>query len=152
MSEDKRDGPRDDAASTREAEPSGARPRQAGFRDIARRLFREEGDPSLRSDVKDAVVAALATGDKAKTEMVRMVAREVRAYLEELKIKEDLQELVTNHSLEFHASVHLKPLAGSSPQASEKVAPAAPETVAPVTAAPAAKRKRTPKKKKKPTV
>jgi hypothetical protein len=79
----------------------------ARVRDIARRLFPGEG-----ADVRDAVVSVLATGDKAKTEMVRMVAREARHYLEELKIGEDIQELLTNYSLEVHASVSLKPLAG----------------------------------------
>jgi hypothetical protein len=85
------------------------------LRDIARRLIPADG-----GDVKDALVAVLATGDKAKTEMVRMVAREVRTYLDELKIKEDLQELATNYSLEVHASVSLKPLAGGAKKRTAK--------------------------------
>ena len=39
----------------------------------------------------------------------RLMAREFRSYLKELKLKEDLLKLATSHSLEI--SVHLKPLA-----------------------------------------
>lgn len=82
------------------------------IRDIARRLFPGDPDAPLRADVRDAVTAVLNTGDKAKSEMVRMVAREVRHYLEELKIGEDVRELLTNYSLDVHASISLQPLAG----------------------------------------
>ena len=81
------------------------------IRDIARRLFPGDPDAPLRADVRDAVTAVLNTGDKAKSEMVRMVAREVRHYLEELKIGEDVRELLTNYSLDVHASISLQPLA-----------------------------------------
>jgi hypothetical protein len=81
------------------------------IRDIARRLFPGDPDAPLRSDVRDAVTAVLNTGDKARTEMVRMVAREVRRYLEELKLGEDVRELLTNYSLDVHASISLQPLA-----------------------------------------
>ena len=81
------------------------------IRDIARRLFPGDPDAPLRTDVRDAVNAVLNTGDKAKSEMVRMVAREVRRYLEELKLGEDLRVLLTNYSLDVHASISLQPLA-----------------------------------------
>jgi hypothetical protein len=90
------------------------------IRDIARRLFPGDPDAPLRSDVKDAVAAVLNTGDKAKTEMVRMVAREVRHYLQELKIGEDVRELLTNYSLDVHASVHLNPLGDKPKRRSSK--------------------------------
>jgi hypothetical protein len=90
------------------------------IRDIARRLFPGDPDAPLRSDVRDAVAAVLNTGDKAKTEMVRMVAREVRHYLQELKIGEDVRELLTNYSLDVHASVHLNPLGEKKPKRSKK--------------------------------
>jgi hypothetical protein len=99
MADDKT--PRSEADAPREA------PR---IRDIARRLFPGDPEAPLRADVKDAVAAVLNTGDKAKTEMVRMVAREVRHYLQELKIGQDVRELLTNYSLDVHASVHLRPL------------------------------------------
>ena len=53
----------------------------------------------------------LETGDKAKSEMVRMFGREVRNYLNALEIGKDVHNLLTNYSLEISASVHLKPLA-----------------------------------------
>ena len=40
-----------------------------------------------------------------------MVAREVRLYLEKLRVGEELRGLMTDHSLEINASVRLKPLA-----------------------------------------
>src|SRR4030095_6471544 len=90
------------------------------IRDIARRLFPGDPDAPLRADVRDAVNAVLNTGDKAKTEMVRMGAREVRHYLQELKIGEDVRELLTNYSLDVHASVSLQPLVGGKKAKSAK--------------------------------
>jgi hypothetical protein len=59
--------------------------------------------------------AVLSQSDKAKTEMVRMVAREVRTYLYELKLKEDLLDLARSHSLEVKISLSLKPLVEGEP-------------------------------------
>jgi hypothetical protein len=72
---------------------------------FARRLMDRK---ELAEDTRDLVYAVLNTSDKAKTEAVRLVAREVRNYLRELKLKETLVELATEHSLEI--SIHLKPL------------------------------------------
>lgn len=73
------------------------------------RLWRSRKD--LGEETRELLSTVLETSDKAKTEMVRLVAREVRNYLGELKLKEDLIELATSHSLELHLSLHLKPLA-----------------------------------------
>jgi hypothetical protein len=62
----------------------------------------------LAEDTKELLSAVLNTSDKAKTEAVRLVAREVRGYLKELKLKETFVDLVTSHSLEV--SIRLKPL------------------------------------------
>lgn len=62
----------------------------------------------LAEDTKELLSAVLNTSDKAKTEAVRLVAREVRGYLKELKLKETMVDLVTSHSLEV--SIRLKPL------------------------------------------
>lgn len=70
-------------------------------------------------DVKDLASAFIETSDRAKTEMVKMIAREVRTYLDELKLKEELLKLATSHSVELKMSLHLKPLA---PAATEKPA------------------------------
>ncbi len=77
------------------------------FSKLARRLR----DPrELGGDALDLVGAIVESSDRAKTEMVRMVAREARHYLQELKLKEDLKELITGHSMEVHLSLSLKPL------------------------------------------
>jgi hypothetical protein len=61
-------------------------------------------------DAKELASAVLETSDRANTEMVKMVAREVRTYLDELKLKEEILDLVQSHSLELKLSVHLAPL------------------------------------------
>lgn len=73
---------------------------------MARRLLDRK---ELGQDTRDLLLNVLATSDKAKTEAVRMVAREVRSYLEALELKEDLMQLLTGHSLEI--SIRLKPVA-----------------------------------------
>jgi hypothetical protein len=62
----------------------------------------------LAEDTRVLVSALLNTSDKAKTEAVKLMAREFRGYLRELRLKEDLLELMRSHSLEI--SIHLKPL------------------------------------------
>ncbi|MFT4978399.1 MAG: hypothetical protein ACI8S6_004309 [Myxococcota bacterium] len=107
MSDDKQEAPPE--------EPAGrSRPSLRGF---ARRLLREgepgpDGEPRRddTSMTRDILIAAMATGDKARTEIVRLLAREVRGYLEALELHKDLNDLITNYSLEVHASVSLKPL------------------------------------------
>lgn len=78
-------------------------------------------------DVKELASTVLETSDRAKTEMVKMVAREVRNYLDELKLKEDLHELITSHSLELHISMSLKPLAGDKKEEADPPDPLPPE-------------------------
>ncbi|MEN0061561.1 MAG: hypothetical protein AAGA48_05385 [Myxococcota bacterium] len=85
-------------------EPKGTAERLMRF---ARRLLDRR---ELAEDTKELITAVLTTSDKAKTEAVRMVAREVRNYLSELRLKDDLMELVRSHSLEISLSMHLKPL------------------------------------------
>jgi len=103
MADDKQDEPEDT-------------PRRPSLRGLARRMLRdsEPGDdedgPRDASMTRDLLISALATGDKARTEIVRLLAREVRGYLEALELHKDLHHLITNYSLEVHASVNLKPL------------------------------------------
>ncbi|MEQ1506958.1 MAG: hypothetical protein ABMB14_32320 [Myxococcota bacterium] len=78
---------------------------------FARRLMDRK---EIAEDTKVLLSAVLSTSDKAKTEAVRMMAREFRSYLKELKLKEDLLKLATSHSLEI--SIHLKPLAPAGPR------------------------------------
>ena len=72
----------------------------------------------LAEDTMTVLSAVWSTSDKAKTEAVRLMAREFRSYLKELKLKEDLLKLATSHSLEI--SVHLKPLAAAKVDSTEE--------------------------------
>ncbi len=92
------------------------------FSRLAKRL---QNPRELGGDAMDLMGAFLETSDRAKTEMVKMVAREVRNYLDELKLKEDMRSLLTGHSLEVKMSLSLKPLADAAAPA-----PAPPEPVA----------------------
>ena len=116
-------------AETTEARADESDPRRdpgAGrFSRLARRLLDRK---ELAEDTREILSAVLSTSDRAKTEAVRMVAREVRTYLEELRLKEDLRDLLTSHSLEI--SVHLKPLAAALEEPS--ALPAAPDAKRPV--------------------
>lgn len=109
-----------------EGEPEAGAERSGGrFRRLGRRILREvevertvearerEGREarSILGDAKDVLGAVLEGSDKAKSEVVRAVAREVRNYLEELGLKDDLANLLTNYSFEIHASVNLRRLA-----------------------------------------
>ncbi len=113
--------------------PRGRRRDGPRLRGTLRRIFRDEDGEERRGDgplvdARELLGAVLETGDKAKTEIVRMVAREVRAYLEALRLHEDLRNLLTNYSLEVHASFHLRPLAEAPREAKAPAdAPADPE-------------------------
>lgn len=126
-------------------DPRRPRGREARLRGIARRLFRElegadegagdeaprrpreeprverapageeDGPEGHRAEAWALLGALLETGDKVKVEIVRMLAREVRGYLEALELHKDLHHLMTNYSLEVHASLHLKPLREEAP-------------------------------------
>lgn len=125
------DEPHTEDASTDRSE-RGTPLRRERLKGFARKLFREldeeireerdeeggsagdgsagRGDERERRAALDLLASVLETGDKAKTEAVRMVAREIRSYLEALELHKDLHHLLTNYSLEVKASVHLKPL------------------------------------------
>ena len=67
-------------------------------------------DESERRETREVISSILNTGDKAKTEVVRLVAKEFRNYVEALELHKDLHHLLTNYSLEVSASFSLKPL------------------------------------------
>lgn len=130
MADDSQDQ-QDDPAPAEERAPRGER-RPSTLRGLARRILFDEapGGPGVDADgeanldpedeqrrrleAKAVLAALLETGDKAKTETIRMVAREVRGYLEALELHKDLNHLLTNYSLEVKASIHLEPLARDS--------------------------------------
>lgn len=76
------------------------------FRRLGRRIL-GEGEAAGRFSPREVVGAVLEGSDKAKTEVVRVIAREVRNYLEEL----GLREVLTDYSLEMHVSLNLRRLA-----------------------------------------
>lgn len=108
---------RDDTEERREAPRESRGPRLRGF---ARRILGEgdelRDEPGVdererdRREARAVLSSLLETGDKARMEVVRLVAREVRGYLEALELHKDLHHLITNYSLEVNASFHLKPL------------------------------------------
>ena len=71
----------------------------------------EDADRSgRRAEVREILSSLLATGNKTRAELIRLVAKEVRFYLEAAELDVMLHDLVTNYSLEVNASIHLKPL------------------------------------------
>ncbi len=82
-------------------ERPGGRGRSRVLRMARRLMDRRE----LAEDTKELMFNVLATSDKAKTEAVRLVAREARNWLDALELK----EILTGYSLEI--SINLKPLA-----------------------------------------
>ena len=83
-----------------------------GFRSFAKKILHEDGSDEGGSslDPKEVLSSILQLSDKARTETVRLVAKEFRGYLEALEIKEDLHEMMTSYSLEMKASFRLKPV------------------------------------------
>jgi hypothetical protein len=88
------------------------RPSLRGF---ARRILRDGEEDERRLDPREIMGAVLDTGDKAKTEIVRMLAREVRAYFEALELSKDARHALTNYSLDVRMNISLKPLADMIP-------------------------------------
>ncbi len=81
------------------------------FRGFRKRFLGEEEGRSIFGDARDVLGNVLEGSDKVRGELFRAVAREVRSYLEELGLKEDLHNLLTNYALELHLSLHLRRLA-----------------------------------------
>ena len=93
-------------------------PSQGGrVRGLAKRLFREVDGEGEGRDAKEIIGSLLDTGDKAKTEIVRLLAREVRGYLEALDLHNDIHNILSTYSLEVQASFQLKPKEPPSPAA-----------------------------------
>jgi hypothetical protein len=81
------------------------------FRGFRKRILGDEEGRSLFGDARDVLGNVFEGSDKVRGELFRAVAREVRAYLEELGLKEDLHNLLTNYALELHLSLNLRRLA-----------------------------------------
>ena len=105
-------------------------PRESPLGDLATRLVRVGADAvnqttgRLREageDVKprEILSGAVRMTAKGREELVGLVAKEVRMYLEKLRVGEELRALMTDHSLEIQASVRLKPM-GDEPTKDEE--------------------------------
>ena len=100
-------------------EGDSGRSQEPRLRDIARRFLSDDAErPGINP--REVLGAVIDGGDKAKSELVRMVAREVRTYLEGMGLGEDLRHLMTHYSLDVQASFSLKPLAGALDKAGEE--------------------------------
>lgn len=85
-------------------------PDEEGTRSRLLRFTRRLLDPrEVGEDAKHLVGSVLETSDRAKSEVVKLVAREVRNYLDELRLAEDLRELMTGHTLKVSAEFTLIP-------------------------------------------
>jgi hypothetical protein len=92
------------------SDDDGGRGQEPRLRDIARRFLSDDADrPGINP--REVLGAVIDGGDKAKSEVVRMVAREVRTYLEGMGLGDDIRHMMTNYSLDVNASFSLKPLA-----------------------------------------
>ena len=102
----------------RDSEDDTKRGREPRLRDFARRLLADDEDGGISP--REVLGAVIEGGDKPKPVLVRMVAREVRTYLEGLGLHEDVRHLMTNYSLDVSASFRLRPLSDEVGQPSEE--------------------------------
>ena len=104
--------PEEPAPSSGASDDESSRARVLRF--AKRLLDRKE----LAEDTRELVSAVISSSDKAKNEVLRLVAREVRSYLKELQLREELAKLVKDYSIEV--SIRFKPLAPTPPDDKEK--------------------------------
>ncbi len=90
----------------------GKRGREPRLREFARRILSDDEERTINA--REVLGAVLDSGDKAKSELVRLMAREVRTYLEGLGLHEDVKHLLTHYSLDVRASFSLRPLVDES--------------------------------------
>ena len=108
--------------SSKESRKKDTKKESIGFRSFAKNMIFGESDPQdkEKENTSSLFGTVLETGDKAKSEMVKMFGREVRNYLNALEIGKDVHNLLTNYSLEISASIHLKPLAEKKKEREQK--------------------------------
>lgn len=120
--------PDDDRPSDPESEHRRARrgPGESPLVDLAARFVRAGAEAVTQTteklrekgeqfDAKEIVSGAAQLGLRGKEELVGIVAREVRSYMEKLQIGDDIRAFLTSHTLEVNASLRLKPNPASEP-------------------------------------
>ncbi len=118
------------------------KPDEPGLRDFARRFLKTSADVlnattggstgeekkrpvgGTRLDAKGLASTVANFTARGREEVIDLVIREVKMYLEKLNVVEEVHSLLTNYSLEVHASVRLKPVADALDRVSEEEAPA----------------------------
>lgn len=89
-------------------EPEKKRP---SVRGMVKRIVQDAPEAEkIGTEAKEVFSSLWQMGDKARMEGLRLVAKEVRGYMEAMEIHKDLHNLLTNYSLEVTTSFRLKPL------------------------------------------
>lgn len=81
-----------------------------GIRGFAKKILKDDETGESALDPKEVLSSLLHLSDKARTETVRLVAKEFRGYLDAMEVKEDLHQFLTSYSLEVKASFRVKPV------------------------------------------
>ena len=79
------------------------------------------GDVDEDGRAKDVVSSLFEMGDKARMETVRLLAKEVRGYVEAIELDKGLSELMTNYSLDITASFRLRPIKKETDETAESI-------------------------------
>lgn len=66
----------------------------------------------LGVDAREVLHTMAATSDKAKTEAMRLIAREVRNYLDEMRLEELVHQVLQSYTVDV--SIRLNPIEGGS--------------------------------------
>jgi len=79
----------------------------AGAVSVGAEKLREKGEDLKAREIVSGAASLTARG---KEELMTLVAKEVRGYMEKLRVGEELTKFLTEHSLEVQASISLKSL------------------------------------------
>ena len=86
-----------------------------GIRGFAKKILKDDESGESTLDPKEVLTSLLHLSDKARTETVRLVAKEFRGYLDAMEVKDDLHQFLTSYSLEVKASFRVKPVRNTEP-------------------------------------
>ena len=89
-------------------EPEKKRP---SVRGMVKRIVQDAPEAEkISTEAKEVLSSLWQIGDKARMEGLRLIAKEIRGYMEAMEIHKDIHNLLTNYSLEVTTSFRLKPL------------------------------------------
>lgn len=87
---------------------------------FARKLMERK---ELGVDAREVLHTMAVTSDKAKTEAMRLIAREVRNYLDEMRLEELIHQVLQSYTIDV--SIRLNPIEGAAGEDSAEGEPAA---------------------------